>query len=99
MQRCETCRFSAVTLGRVPAASTSIDNGFEYYYKAVVDASQEYRAAALESEQIRRELEEEAEGIRGDLKKAVAAMGGKRYDPQPPGRYGCVCAVFAPNPP
>lgn len=97
VQRCETCRFSAVTLGRVPAASTSIDNGFEYYYKAVVDASQEYRAAALESEQIRRELEEEAEGIRGDLKKAVAAMGGKRYDPQPPGRYGCVCVVFAPE--
>ena len=74
VQRCETCRFSAVTLGRVPAASTSIDNGFEYYYKAVVDASQEYRAAALESEQIRRELEEEAEGIRGDLKKAEDAI-------------------------
>lgn len=95
--RCDTCKFSALTLGRVPSASSSIDNGFEYHYRKLVEAATDYRAAALELEKLEGELREHSESIEKDIGAAVAALSGMRYDPQPPGRYGCVCIVYAPE--
>lgn len=94
---CEHCQFSATTLGRVPSASTSIDNGFEYYYLAVVEASRDYAQAVSDGEDAKRHLKESRESIGNSLHEALKALAGKRYDPQPPGRYGCVCVVIAPS--
>ncbi len=94
---CEHCRFSATTLGRVPSASTSIDNGFEYYYLAVVEASKDYAQAVEDGEDAKRHLKESRESIGNSLHEALKALAAKRYDPQPPGRYGCICVVIAPN--
>ncbi len=91
---CPECEFSVRTLGRVPAASTSIDNGFEYYYRAFVEAGDAYEEAAEREEQLREELEKDREEIVGALKKGLESCS-KRYDPQPPGRYGCVSVVIA----
>lgn len=97
VQRCPTCKFSATTLGRVPSASTSINNGFEYHYRAVVEASRDYAQAAEEAEEARRFLSKEQSTIGKLLSEAVKSLASQRYDPQPPGRYGCICIVAAPS--
>ena len=97
IQRCPVCKFSATTLGRVPSASTSIDNGFEYYYLAVVEASRDYAQAVNDGEQAKQSLNEAKESIGSLLSEALESLAGMRYDPQPPGRYGCVCVVVAPS--
>lgn len=97
VQRCDTCKFSAATLGRVPAASTSIDNGFEYYYRKVVEASQRYKEKAQEASTLDKELGKHKDAMEKDIQEALSSLAGARYDPQPPGRYGCVCIVYAPD--
>lgn len=97
VQRCPVCKFSATTLGRVPSASTSIENGFEYHYLAVVEASREYAQAVTDGEQAKQALQEAKESIGSLLSAALESLAGTRYDPQPPGRYGCICIVAAPG--
>lgn len=97
VQECPLCKFSVRTLGRVPSASTAIDNGFEHYYRAVVEASREYAEAVREGDQAKQRLGEARDSIGQALQEAVKSLKGNRYDPQPPGRYGCLCLVFAPN--
>ncbi len=96
-QVCEHCHFSATTLGRVPSASTSIDNGFEYYYLELVEASRDYAQAVEDGEEAKRHLKDSRESIGNTLHDALKALASKRYDPQPPGRYGCICVVIAPS--
>lgn len=95
MSECAECKFSIVTLGRVPSASTSIDNGFEYYYRLVVEASEDYRSAAREVEKSSGKLRDAAEEMQGSFKDALSSLAGMRLNIQPPGRYGCVCIVVA----
>lgn len=97
VQCCPVCKFSATTLGRVPSASTSIENGFEYHYLAVVEASREYAQAVTDGEQAKQALQEAKESIGSLLSAALESLAGTRYDPQPPGRYGCICIVAAPG--
>lgn len=97
VKRCDQCKFSVRTLGRVPSASTSIDNGFEYYYRAVVEASRAYNAAQDRLARERRGLESSKKGLVSALKSALQSAGKARFDPQPPGRYGCVCIVMSPR--
>jgi hypothetical protein len=91
--KCPVCKFSATTLGRVPSASTSIDNGFEYYYKQFVDAANEYMQAGEAASECKEELDEKRNEITDKIKEAAKEAFSKRYDPQPPGRYGCICIV------
>ncbi len=84
-----------LTLGRVPSPSTSIGNGFEYYYKELVEAAEAYRNAQDEHAQLGGELQELGQGVKGSIERALASVAGARYDPQPPGRYGCICIVTA----
>lgn len=93
--KCDECKFSATTLGRVPSASTSISNGFEYYYRLVVEASQRYKAAAKEVAQGQEKLERASGEMRDSLGEALESLGNARIDIQPPGRYGCICIVVA----
>lgn len=97
VQCCPVCKFSATTLGRVPSASTSIENGFEYHYLAVVEASREYAQAVTDGEQAKQALQEAKESIGSLLSAALESLAGTRYDPQPPGRYGCICIVASPG--
>ncbi len=93
---CPVCSFSASTLGRVPAASTSIDNGFEYYWKIVVDESQAYQAAkeaANEKFELARQEGERSSELFRDVLTQVAAT---RVTLNPPGAKGCVCVCVDP---
>ncbi|MDO4437263.1 MAG: hypothetical protein Q4B77_04860 [Coriobacteriaceae bacterium] len=94
-RECETCRFSIGDVGKVPAASTSIDNGFEYHLRAFTKALDSYVAARQQELDLEAKAKEQA-GKAGDaFAEALSALSGKRPRIAPPGRYGCVAVVAA----
>ena len=95
VQACSTCKFRASSLGKVAQASASISNGFEYYYLQVVAAAEDYNAAAEQLEESSAQLQVQSDSIAQLIEDAASSIAAERYDPQPPGRYGCVCIVYA----
>lgn len=97
VSECPTCQYTIRTVGRTPAASTSIDNGFEYYYRAVATAAASYSEAseryADASEEAKRVTDESVD----EFSSALESFKTRRYDPKPPGRYGCIAVVVDPS--
>ena len=91
--RCATCQFDVVDVGRAPAASTSIENGFEHHWREVVRASRDYQDRLAEQLQKEEQAKGEAESSRNLFSEALDALGTVRVRLSPPGRYGCVCVV------
>lgn len=90
---CAQCGFSAASMGKVAAASTSIENGFEYHYEAVAAAADEYERARAELDPLTHEVKRRAGGLLDRVKDALAKVANKRISAQPPGRYGVVALV------
>ena len=94
-RECGVCHFGVGDVGRAPAASTSIDNGFEYHLREFTLALRDYAEAR------QRELDEqaramgEAEVASGEFEEAIAGLSGKRPRIAPPGRDGCVAVVVS----
>ena len=44
---CETCGFNAASMGSVAAASTSVENGFEYHFRKVAESARDYERAKM----------------------------------------------------
>lgn len=87
---CATCEMSAASLGKVAAASSVIENGFEYHYNIVAEQAAIYQKA-------RKELDPYTKGIKGTLgslfdqaKKALDEASSHRITSKPPGRLGVV---------
>lgn len=94
LAECPVCQFTVVDLGRAPAASTSIENGFEHHWRDVVEASRDYRAAREEQARLEEEARAAAEEARDLYEEALRRLSVTRVSLSPPGRYGCVCFVF-----
>ncbi len=92
---CPTCRFGVDDLGRAPAASTSIDNGFEYHLRAFTKALREYLEARGRQNEAEAAARGDAERASDAFDQAIAALGGKRPRIAPPGRFGCVSFVLS----
>lgn len=90
---CEVCRMSAADLGKVAAASTSIDNGFEHFWQRVVEASREYKDATDELAEAKRALQEASEKGADAFDKALEALEVPRPKLKPAGALGCVAVV------
>lgn len=90
---CPTCRFGVDDLGRAPAASTSIDNGFEYHLRAFTKALREYLEARGRQNDAEAAARGDAERAADAFDQAIATLGGKRPRIAPPGRFGCVSFV------
>lgn len=90
---CQTCDFSALSLGKVAAASSSIDNGFEYHYNAVAQAAEDYQKARNEAAPHIQETKEIADELLHVLGDAFEAARNCRIDAQPPGRAGAIVVV------
>lgn len=91
--QCETCKFNPSSMGNVAAASTSIENGFEYHYLIVANEAKAYQAEreryAPAAQAVKMPVEEIISSL-GDLLKSAA---GARITAYPPGRYGAVAVV------
>lgn len=90
---CSVCDFDAVSLGKVAAASTSIENGFEYHYEKVAKAAQAYEEAAGEAFVSENAAKEGAQGVFDKISEAFGELAGSRIEAYPPGRFGALAAV------
>ncbi len=89
---CELCRFSASSMGKVAAASTSIENGFEHHYAKVVQAAEAYEKARDVCDPLKQQVQETA----GSLLEGFSSVLGdasKRVEAKPPGRVGAIALV------
>lgn len=92
---CPTCRFGVDDLGRAPAASTSIDNGFEYHLRVFTKALREYLEAKGRQNEAEAAAHGDAERAADAFDQAMATLEGKRPRIAPPGRFGCVSFVLS----
>lgn len=92
-RECSVCRFSVGDVGKTPAASTSIDNGFEYHLREFTLALDEYVAARNVELELERKAQAQAEDAGNAFEDALAVLAGKRPRIAPPGRNGCVALV------
>ena len=92
-ETCPICEFRASSMGRVAAASSSIENGFEYHYEAVADEAAVYEDARRRADAPKAEVKEKAGGLFGKLRDVLRETAGKRIEAAPPGRYGAIAFV------
>lgn len=90
---CASCRMDVGDLGRVAAASTSISNGFEYHWSAIVAASEDYEAARRDWAAAEARTRTLAEQGAGEFEEALGQLSGDRPTLCPPGAWGCVAVV------
>lgn len=89
-RECPTCKFGVGDVGKTPAASTSIDNGFEYHLREFTLALDDYVAARNEELELETQAEDEADEAGNIFEQAMDYLASKRPKIAPPGRYGCV---------
>ena len=94
---CPACRFTASSLGAVAAASTAIENGFEYHYDAVARASEDYERARREAEPLAEAVREKAQSIFDQVLETVRGAASMRIEARPPGASGCLALVVSPG--
>ncbi len=93
LKRCEACSFDASSLGSVAAASTSIENGFEYHYRKVAESARDYQEAKNESAQASSEVKTAVSDVFDSLGAALTEVAGNRVEAYPPGRNGALAVV------
>lgn len=91
--RCEECGFDAAALGKVAAASTSIENGYEYHYRIVAQCAQEYCEAKAAAEPASQQVKQTLGTMLDALKEAFDEAVSCRVEAYPPGRYGTLSAI------
>lgn len=90
---CDLCGFSASSMGKVAAASSSIENGFEYHYEKVAEAAEAYQRARAELDPLAQEVKTRAGGLLDQVKEALGLAGSMRISARPPGSKGVVALV------
>ena len=95
---CASCEFTASSLGNVAAASTSIENGFEYHYAAIAQAADDYQAACERLEPELAAVKAAAGGLIERCGEAARSAGAFRIRAAPPGCKGAVALVAAMRP-
>lgn len=90
---CSTCKMSSADMGSVAAASTSIENGFEHYWRRVVEASRTYQQACDELAEATEQMRGLADEGASAFEKALDALSVPRPKLCPPGAWGCVAVV------
>ena len=93
VSRCPICEMDATDMGKVAAASTSIDNGFEHYWREIVLASRDYEAARDEYTSAEDELEGVAREGADLFEEALGQLAVPRAHIVPPGAWGCIALV------
>ncbi len=90
---CPSCKFTVSSLGKVPAASTSISNGFEYHYAAVAEAAEDYEAARAKADPLSAEVKNEVGSLFDTCISTLTKLGSQRIDATPPGYLGAIALV------
>ncbi len=94
---CPVCRMDARAMGNVADASTNINNGFEHYWRIVVEASRAYEAARLEEIAAEKDMQKAADEGKSAFDEALEILSVDRPKLCPPGAWGCVSVVCRPQ--
>lgn len=90
---CPQCGFSAESMGKVAAASTSIENGFEFHYEAVATQAELYERARAELTPYASDVKSQANSLLDQCLEACEQAVSQRIEAKPPGSYGVVALV------
>lgn len=90
---CPACDFSASSMGKVAAASSSIENGFEYHYLIVADEASAYQAAMKRLAPQKQKVKSKAGQLFEDLESILKGLINVRIEVSPPGQYGAIAIV------
>lgn len=90
---CPHCKFSASSMGKVAAASSNIENGFEYHYNEVAHAAEEYEKARLELDPLSKSIKDTAQGLFDTIFEGISEVSAKRLKILPPGHWGAIALV------
>lgn len=90
---CPQCQFSVSSLGNVAAASSSIDNGFEYHYRIVASAAEEYERLRADLDPAANELKRMVSGLMDQCAEVVKNLKDVRLETRPPGYAGTIALV------
>lgn len=91
---CSDCGLSAVSVGKVAAASSSIENGFEYHYLIVANEAEAYQSALERLKPEKDTVKSKVEGLFGELRQLAEKAISMRIQVSPPGHYGAVSIVM-----
>ena len=81
---CPHCKFSASSMGKVAAASSNIENGFEYHYNEVAHAAEEYEKARLKLDPLSKSIKDTAQGLFDTIFEGISEVSAKRLKILPP---------------
>jgi hypothetical protein len=90
---CDECKFTVSSMGKVAAASSNIDNGFEFHYRKVAQAANEYQKAREKQQPATRKVKDLTGSAFQQLKDLMKRSASMRIKANPPGRYGAVALV------
>ena len=93
LDTCPICGFTAASLGKVAAATSSVSSGFEYHYNVVANAADEYEKASKKAKKQNKKVKNQVNELFGELKDALKEAAGKRIEMSPPGKFGAVALV------
>lgn len=94
VRRCPECGMDAHAQGNAANASTNINNGYEHYWRIVVEASHEYEEAKKDEFAAEKDLEEIAEQSTELFQQAMDMVAVARPEFVPAGAWGCVAVVM-----
>ncbi len=92
-RECDVCHMSTAEMGRVASASTNISNGFEHYWRIVVEASHEWSAAKADLDAAEEAMRAAGEEGANAFDEALKALAVPRPKLCPPGAWGCIAVV------
>lgn len=92
---CSVCGFSASAVGNVASASSNISNGFEYHFRIVAIAAQEYEEAYAEVTPLLTSARESLSRLMEKVAGVLDGLEDVRIKPVPPGSKGVVAIVVS----
>lgn len=93
-QECSICHMRSSCLGKVGSASTNIDNGYEYFWDHIVQASKKYQNAQNELQHEQKNLQDKSNESSQAFETLLQQITTKRPNICPSGAYGCIACVI-----
>lgn len=95
---CPECQFTLESVGKIAAASTSIENGFEHYYRKVAELARDYTEARQAFEDSSQELKSRSQELFDTVERAFEEAKAGRIKIDPPGKFGAIAFVITSQP-
>lgn len=94
VKECSWCHFSDTSMTNVVSASTSINNGFEHYWRSICKAAQSFEEQTNKLVVAKSNLSAFAQKGADAFNALLKQVSIVRPKICPAGAYGCVCAVW-----